>query len=197
MPRLSEQQYLIVRHMRTHGPCARADIADTLGINGSVTSELVRQLLSAGLLQRNGLEASGGGRPRQRVQLNPAMLAGVGVHVSMRRIRGVLVDATSETTAETAPVAVGSGRVDETLDAITETVNALKAQVSETTRLSGVGIGISGVIREGERVTREFPHGERWQDVPLADVIESRCGIRPTLVNDVHAAALGELRLGG
>jgi len=63
-------------------------------------------------------------------------------------------------------------------------------------RLAGVGVAVSGVIRESGRLTREFPGGAHWSEVALTDVIAERCGVGASVVNDVHACALAEHRFG-
>ena len=195
MSRLIVQQHRIIEHVRKRGACVRAGIARELGMNSAVASELVRQLLQIEVLARSGAEASTGGRPRERVRLNESVVSAIGVQVAMRGIRGGLVNVAGELVSEHVPQAPHDGKVSEIVDAIVETINALRRDAGPR-RMGGVGIGISGVIHSEAAVTREFPFGERWLAVPLADIVEQRCGVRPLLINDVHASALAELHLG-
>ena len=189
------QQQQIIRHVCKHGVCVRAGIARELGMNSAVTSQLVRQLLQLEVLTKSGSEASGGGRPRERVRLNESVVSAVGVQVAMCGIRGGVVNAVGELVSERVPEVGHEGNVSDTIDAIVETINALQRD-AKPRRVGGVGIAISGVIHTSGAVTREFPFGERWLAVPLADIVERRCGVRPFVINDVHASALAELRLG-
>jgi len=165
-----------------------------MGLNASAASETVRRLLETGLLRREGLQPSGGGRPREIVRVNPDAACAVGVHLGMRSVRALLTDASGAPLSEQAGGPAGS-KPSDMIEAIASAVSGLLRQRDDRP-LAGVGIGVSGVLRPEGRLTREFPHGERWQEVPLANEIERRCGTRPLLLNDVHAAALAELRLG-
>jgi len=192
-----KQKWQILRHVRRYGPSVRSEIAETLHFNKSVTSELVRRLLGRKVLVSRGMEPSGGGRPRERVGINPDSAVAIGVHLAMRHIRCALVNAGGEVVAEQSPEGFAAEMpVDEALDAVADSVSALKGRATGMP-LAGVGIAVSGVIREGGHLTRGFPSGAQWNEVPLADMIANRCSLDATIVNDVHACALAEARFGG
>ena len=196
MASLLEQQWQILRYVRRSGPSVRAEISENLGFNASVTSALVRQLLDTKALIPRGTQPSGGGRPRECVGINPETAVAIGVHVAMRRIRCALVNAGGEVITERSPEGFAAEMsVADALDAVAEAVNALKENAAGM-RLAGVGVAVSGVIRESGRLTREFPGGAHWSEVALTDVIAERCGVGASVVNDVHACALAEHRFG-
>jgi glucokinase len=58
----------------------------------------------------------------------------------------------------------------------------------------GMAVGAPVDARRG--VVRMMYHAEGWEQLPLKDVIEQRCGIPTILDNDANAAALGEARSG-
>ena len=189
------QSFRIAEYVREHTVRSRADIADALEIGLPAAGRLVRDLMERGVLVQDGFDESSGGRPRARVRLNATAGFAVGVHVAMRGIRAAIVDLGGRLLAASNDPVPATGSVNETLDAISRAVEGLTTR-KKPGALLGVGIGVSGIIREGGRVSREFPHAERWHNAPLADTVEARCGIRPLVLNDVHAAALGELRFG-
>jgi len=185
----------LVNYVRRQGPCSRTAIALELGIGEPTASRLVRDLLAREVLVQDGFETSSGGRRRERVRLNPATACAIGIHVAMRRVRGALIDLAGETLASEVGDDVTGNSVAETIEAITRTIKRLAGAASGR-RLCGAAIGISGIIHEHGQVSREFTQAERWHNVPVADIVEQQSGLRALLLNDVHAAALGELQMG-
>jgi glucokinase len=62
--------------------------------------------------------------------------------------------------------------------------------------LTGIGVGIPGIIDLAHGLVRESPNLMGWSDYPVRDEIERRLGARVTLENDANCAALGEKWLG-
>jgi glucokinase len=75
--------------------------------------------------------------------------------------------------------------------AISTLAGRLKAQT-----LSGVGIGVPGIIDMATGMLRKSPNLPGWEDYPVREEIERRLGSRVILENDANAAALGELWMG-
>jgi glucokinase len=63
-------------------------------------------------------------------------------------------------------------------------------------RLSGIGIGVPGIIEMQTGMLRESPNLPGWSDYPVREEIERRLGTRVVLENDANSAALGEKWLG-
>ena len=196
MRRPTEQQLGIVHYVRQNGVASRSKLCRALDLSHATVTGRVRELIALGLLTERGFEESTGGRRQAQIRLDPQYLYAIGIQVGMRGIRGAVMDFCGKMAEEQQADLPRGARSDDTIDAICNMIGALKGQL-EAAKLCGVGIGISGVIREGGRVTRLFPDAEQWMDVPLADVLEERCNVRPLLIKDVQAAALAELRLGG
>ncbi|MGD0795571.1 MAG: ROK family protein [Dehalococcoidales bacterium] len=63
--------------------------------------------------------------------------------------------------------------------------------------LGGIGIACAGGIDTGQGVVvTPSPNMPGWKDIPLADILRERFGVKIYLVNDASAAALGEHRFG-
>ena len=67
---------------------------------------------------------------------------------------------------------------------------------SSTGQLSGIGIGVPGIIEMQTGMLRESPNLPGWQEYPVRQDIEQRLGTHVVLENDANAAALGEKWLG-
>jgi len=194
--RRTEQLHQIINYVRRTAGCSRQDICRELELSASITSPLVRSLLDKQVLDEVGAETSEGGRPRVKLELNPKYAVGIGIHVPMHGMKGGLVDARGNCIAERCPEVSTKNCIEDTLNDIYTMIAYFQAEVGSR-KLCGVGISVSGVIGNNGTVTREFSDGEPWINVPLADAVEERCGIRPIVLNDVHAATLAEYRLGG
>ena len=59
-------------------------------------------------------------------------------------------------------------------------------------KLSAVGIGFGGPLNARQGVITTSHQVAGWTDFPLADWFQGRFGLRPALLNDCDAAALGE-----
>jgi glucokinase len=63
----------------------------------------------------------------------------------------------------------------------------------EPSRLAGIGIACAGGIDTNRGVVvTPSPNMPDWVDVPLADIIHKRFGVKTCVINDASAAALGE-----
>ncbi|RAL30802.1 ROK family protein [Rhodococcus sp. AQ5-07] len=78
-----------------------------------------------------------------------------------------------------------TGGPDAVMDAIAELVGSLDG------RVDAVGVGIPGVVREGEALT--VPNLMNWhQRVDIADTLQQRLGVPVALGNDANVGLLGE-----
>jgi glucokinase len=67
---------------------------------------------------------------------------------------------------------------------------------SSVGELTGIGIGVPGIIEMQTGMLRESPNLPGWENYPVRQEIEQRLGTQVVLENDANAAALGEKWLG-
>jgi len=190
----TRQKRALIRLLYRRGRSSRRDIADFLSVSLATVSGIVRALLDEGILVEADFLASRGGRRAAVIALNPQLACAIGAEVSYRRIAAARVDLAGEILDRRVTVDLRPER-EAALRAIAEAVTALLPE--DQRRLAGIGIGVSGIVRESDLVSRRRPGAEAWEDVPLAGWLEKRVGVRPLVLNDVSAAALGEHRFGG
>ena len=190
----TRQKRALIRLLYRRGRSSRRDIADILSVSLATVSNIVRALLNEGTLVEADFLASRGGRRAAVIALNPQLACAIGVEVSYRRIAAARVDLAGKILDRRVTVDPHQER-ETALQAIAETVTVLLPE--DQRRLAGIGIGVSGIVREADLVSRRRPGAEAWEDVPLAGWLENRVGVRPLVLNDVSAAALGEHRFGG
>ncbi|WP_337061167.1 ROK family transcriptional regulator [Kineococcus sp. G2] len=191
---------LVVRHVRSHGPCARSEIAAATGlVRGSVTG-LVGVLLSQGWLR----EVPGPpGRPTRSalVELDGAGLAVLALHVDGDGVRCRASDVAGRVllwaqrghrAAHPRPAAVA--------DAASELVRRACADLAARgTAVARVVVVVSApVTGTPPRVPVSIDLG--WREVPLLELLAERLpglDVPLSLINDANAAVLaefGELR---
>jgi len=97
----------------------------------------------------------------------------------------------------TRPTLPGEG-VSAVIDRLCAAISSLLGENKmAVAQLAGIGLACAGGIHTPRGVVvTPSPNMPDWVDVPLADIIHKKFGVRVFLVNDASAAALGEHRYG-
>jgi len=85
---------------------------------------------------------------------------------------------------------------DRVIDEMCATIKALALKHRTTGSLSGIGVGVPGIIDLATGMLRESPNLPGWEDYAVREEIERRLATTVVLENDANAAALGEKWLG-
>ncbi len=83
-------------------------------------------------------------------------------------------------------------------------INSLAQKIREVmiaqelcaTNISGIGIGLPGLIDPRKGIVRFLPNVPGWRNVPLVKILERSLNIATFIDNDVNLAALGEWQYG-
>jgi len=188
----------VLRLLRLHGPCSRADLVRYSGLSAPTVSSGVAFLEKKGLVEPLGPGPSGGGRPPGLLRFNAkrGYVLGVDIGTSVVRVavsdlNGALVDkwmapTRSLSTPKRVVALIRSG---------IEKLQGLHQIPS--TKLLVVAAGVPGITDARTGVVLSAPILESgWNNVPLRQMLESETGISSTIENDVNLAALGEGWLG-
>jgi predicted NBD/HSP70 family sugar kinase len=104
---------VVLRHVRTHAPCSRADIAATTGLNKATVSSLVADLIDRRLLRESGLTEHRIGRPATMLVLDGAPYAAVGLEIDADHLTAVAIDlAGGQLLSWRRSLTTGGGRAD-------------------------------------------------------------------------------------
>src|ERR1044071_2925269 len=87
---------VVLRHLRTHAPCSRADIAATTGLNKATVSSLVTDLIDRRLVREVGMTENRIGRPAVMLVLDGSPYAAVGLEVNSDYLTAVALDLSGE-----------------------------------------------------------------------------------------------------
>ncbi|GIG09911.1 transcriptional regulator [Catellatospora coxensis] len=190
---------VVLRYVRSHAPCSRAEIAATTGLNKATVSSLVADLIERRLLRETGLTEHRIGRPATMLVLDGSPYAAIGIEVNADYLTAVAIDlagqqvlswrrsfaglASSPAQAATAIAALGRRAVNRVL--------------KEDRRVLGLTVGVPGLVSPDGAVIMAPNLG--WHDVNLRDIVNRALGEPgfPVAVdNDANLAVLAESRYG-
>jgi predicted NBD/HSP70 family sugar kinase len=163
------------------GPISRADIARRLHLSAGSLTRLSAPLIEEGLLREVGEHHDGRvGRPTRLLDIDAGSRHFIGMKIRENEIiaartnlRGEISTHRSEKIKNREPAEV------------IEQIAGLTRQLSEVHAISGIGIGIGGLIRDRKHVIDARFLG--WTDLDLAGKVAEATGI-PTLIdNDLVA----------
>ena len=178
---LSDSERRVVLELLVHGPLARTELADRLGLSAPSLTRLTRPLLLAGVIDdAPDAPTRSGGRPLQPLEIDPTLQHFIGVKLTGTHVHGVLTNLRADIEASTVATIV---------DRSPQEVSALLAdvvsQLSGSVHPAAVGIGLGGMVRDYTLVHRApFLH---WSDVDLGAMLRTQVGLPCAISNDLDA----------
>jgi predicted NBD/HSP70 family sugar kinase len=160
-----------------------------MALQRSTVSEIVEVLTTEGLIEEIGEGESTGGRRPTLLQLRTAGAMAIGVNITPTYTTVATSDLAGRLVEQQAFLTDPNPQ--RMLDQIVETIRKFSANAA----IEGVGVSIPGLVDpETGRVI--FVPYFQWRDLPLAEMISKRTGLRVTIDNDANAVALAELWFG-
>jgi predicted NBD/HSP70 family sugar kinase len=197
---------VVLRHVREHAPCSRADIAAATGLNKATVSSLVADLIERRLVRESGLTERRIGRPATMLMLDGASYAGLGVTVGGDQVTAVAVDLSGEQVLSWrravhaphragTPAGAGPGRL---ITAAAAVVGRAAGRVAASGRtVLKLTVGVPGLV-DGDGAVR-LASGLGWRDVDLrGELIRAlrKPAYDVAVDNDANLAVLAEHRFG-
>ncbi|MDQ6788341.1 MAG: ROK family transcriptional regulator [Acidobacteriota bacterium] len=185
---------MLLRLIRALQPISRIEIARRLDVNRSTVTEIVRPLISGGIIREDSFETQDTNRPQGRppigLYFNDEDDFFVGLNLGVKHTQVGLATITGEILAE------------EEFETPPEAESALKTARKKIAELCGgiekralrtIGVSVPGPTDETRRKLLYAPHLS-WSDVAVADAL-SFDGVPVIVENDATAAALFESRM--
>ena len=178
--------------VHAHGATAAPHVVRTTGLSKPTVSDVLAQLVQAGLLHKVGRTSGLPGPSAQLYDVNPRAGWALSLDVGRQWLRGALVDLAGNV------VATASTPTPHT------TAKAVIAQLRETaTRLTGVAgvtlaevnqivVGTPGVLRPGQNHLSLAPQLTGWESPSVIPAIAEALVAPVRFENDVNMAAVGE-----
>lgn len=190
---------VVLRFVRGHAPCSRADIAASTGLNKATVSSLVADLIDRRLVKETGLTENRVGRPATMLVLDGSPYAAIGIEVNVDYLTAVAVDLSGEkllSWRRSFPGAAGTaGQAMATVAGIVRRV--VSRMVKEERQVLGLTVGVPGLIGTDGAV-RVAPN-LGWRDADLCGDLTKALrdpGFPVQVDNDANLAALAEHRFG-
>ena len=181
----------ILAHLGAYGPVSRAELARKLEVTPPLITQLVRQLISDGLVQELHLSPSSGGRPSRMLGLVSTAGHAIGVKIAVEQITlvevsidGVVVRSLDAPFNSASPMAVTA--VAELIRSFIEGGDA---------HLLGIGVGVPGEIDEQNvGIVNSTQLG--WNRVPLGSTLRHALNLPVFIDNNVNALSMAERLFG-
>jgi predicted NBD/HSP70 family sugar kinase len=179
------------------GPLTRQDLARGTGLSQPAVSNVVGELIGAGLVVDAGALESDGGRPSMSLRVAPRFALVAGVDVGETRIRVELFDL-AMTLLASADYPIDPAKPDPAtvvhhivagLAAVTERAGASRAD------LLGVGVGVSGVVVQGQEAV-VYAQTLGWDGVPLERMIRAAVDVPLHVDNGAKTQGQAEMWFG-
>jgi transcriptional regulator of PTS gene len=170
MNRYSErdrQKSLIYQAIVLKPKTSRTEITEKLRIRANSVSDLVQELVDAGLVLEEGSESRGRrGRPEIFLKLNANRLVGLSLYSEDRLLIGSLVNLAEETLAEKTVGIPSQADNRGYLRALYSLVRDLKKSVPREAELLGAGISTIGTVDSEKKIWIE---ATRWPKIKKVD----------------------------
>jgi glucokinase len=183
----------ILRLVRQHGPCSRADLARASGLSVPTVSSSIEYLAKKGLVEEVGTGGSSGGRPPALVRFNRFCGYVAGVDIGGSAVRVALADLEGGVIGKVKLAIREPGTPDRVVAMIRSGVGRLlKAHAIPRKKLLAIALGAPGITDLRAGVVRSAPHLAGWENVPLQRLVADSLGLPAAIENDVNLGALGE-----
>lgn len=182
--------------LRRKGMLTRTELAQITGLNRATITRLVRELIGAGLVCENGVQASAAGRPAIPLRLNAQAGMIIGAEIGYAAISAIITDFTPSIVARLEhKLHPGASREEALQQAIDLFCAASEAASRWQRPVFGMGLGVPGLV-DTATGTLLFAPNLGWSDVPLKQILEDRLNIPVFVDNVASVSALGESYFG-
>ncbi len=185
---------MLLRLIRALQPISRIEIARRLDVNRSTVTDIVKPLISAGIIREEAYQPDDAnrsqGRPPIGLRYNEDADFFIGLNLGVRHTQVGLATITGEILAEDEFETPSESKT--ALKTAKEKIKLLCATIENRT-LRTIGVSVPGPTDAAGRKLLYAPH-LGWSDVAIADALDF--GEVPVVVeNDATAAALFESRM--
>lgn len=189
----SHNRRVVIEAIRLNGQLTRADIARLTSLSSQTVSNIVAELLDAGmLLASSPLKEGGRGQPAIPLSLNPDGAYSIGVQLDHQILIAVVVDLAGQVRGRVeCPVDRPSPQV--ALPLIADLILGMRKTVTiDWRRVLGMGLvmagpfGVEGMSSQGPTTL------PGWNGVPVTELLQQSIGLPVLLGNDAQAVAIGE-----
>ena len=181
-------QSLVLQAIYRQETISRAAIARQTGLTRPAVSQIVGELIEAGLVAEVGQGESSGGKRPTLLSLVADAYHVIGVDIGGTSTMGAVTDLRGRILARvTRPMDRHDGEA--ALDTLCAVLDALVARA--TSPLLGIGVSTPGLVDPAGGIVR-YAANLGWQDFDLRGILQERYSAPIYVANDTNLAAFGE-----
>lgn len=183
---------MIIELVRNSSSISRAELSRKSSLSAPTVSTIVDRLIQRGILVEISTAPSSGGRPPVLLSLDSSAGFVVGIKLRGDGLTTVVCDLEAKVVSSMELDVPLVSNPEAAIEAIaTETRRAIAEAGVPSSKVLGVGVGLSGVIETDEGICR-FSHLLKWENVELAAPLRNRLGLPVWVDNDVNTLAVAE-----
>jgi predicted NBD/HSP70 family sugar kinase len=189
---------VVLRFVREHAPCSRADIAASTGLNKATVSSLVADLIDRRLVRETGLTENRVGRPATMLVLDGSPYAAIGVEINVDYVSAVATGLAGERLLTWRRSFSTGASVSQDVAAVAAIIRrVINRMVKEERQVLGLAVAVPGLV-DVQGTVRIAPN-LGWHDADIGGDLAKALrdpGFPVQVDNDANLAALAEQRFG-
>ncbi|MFG1941911.1 ROK family protein [Nonomuraea sp. NPDC048826] len=189
---------VVLRFVREHAPCSRADIAANTGLNKATVSSLVADLIDRRLVRETGLTENRVGRPATMLVLDGSPYAAIGVEINVDYVSAVATDLAGERLLAWRRSFSAGDSVNQGVANVAAIVRrVVNRMAKEERQVLGLAVAVPGLV-DVQGTVRIAPN-LGWRDADIGGDLTKALrdpGFAIQVDNDANLAALAEQRFG-
>ena len=184
----------VLKLLRECGSCSKADLVRASGLSAPTITNVVGDLLSAGLIKPLGEGESNGGRPPDMIAFKAERGCVLAVKITADKISFLLADLNGRD-LDNLEISLAGRKT--TPDAICnyigeEARRLLRKHKKKREQLLAVVVGVPAITNVDEGVVLSISTLENWRSVPLRAKLTQILECPVIVENDINLAAQGE-----
>ncbi len=184
----------ILKLLRESGSCSRADLVRASGLSAPTVTNVVKDLLSADLVEPLGEGPSSGGRPPDMLRFKAERACLLAVEITSRNISFLLTDLNGGELDRTEVSLAGKKSTPKAICSLIgdELKGLLRKQTKSRDKLLALAVGVPAITNREEGNVLLISTLEGWRSVPLRAMLSKIAGCPVIVENDTNLAAQGE-----
>ncbi|TDD12520.1 ROK family transcriptional regulator [Nonomuraea deserti] len=189
---------VVLRFVREHAPCSRADIAASTGLNKATVSSLIADLIDRRLVRETGLTENRVGRPATMLVLDGSPYAAIGVEINVDHVSAVATGLAGERLLTWRRAFSGGDSVNQGIASVGAIIRRVVSRMAKEERqVLGLAVAVPGLV-DVQGTARIAPN-LGWRDADIGGDLAKALrdpGFPIQVDNDANLAALAEQRFG-
>jgi predicted NBD/HSP70 family sugar kinase len=189
-------RYLTLNCVREHEPISQEGIVMRTRLSRPTVTNIIKELLEAGLVEKSGYGESSGGRSPVLLSLNSQAVCSIGVDFEFPQVRIAISDLKFNIVQAREWQFSLKDDKEYILQTLIDRIEELMHQSGiPLDKFAGIGIGLPGVIDFEQGVSVFIERIAEWRNVQFRDILQQKFNIPVFIRNDVHLMALAETKL--